>query len=109
MKRPLKALYEEAGFAMPGDDVQRFFQGTLRIPNVSHRDVTEEILEIEVGEEDIERIRSLYRMLQEMHRNDPSIADYIQLVMVSLYKHELTTDILRLFKGRIRVQEPRVR
>lgn len=89
--------------------VQRFFQETLRIPNVSHRDVMDEILEMEVGEEDIERVRSLYRMLQEMHRNDPSIADYLRLVTVSLYKHELATNILHLFKGRIRVREPRVR
>ena len=63
---------------MQGDDVLSFFQRTLRIPNVSHRHVTNEIWEMPIGEEDIERLRDLYRMLQEMHWNDPSIADYLR-------------------------------
>ena len=108
-KRPLKALYEGAGFAVSGGDIQEFFQGTLRIPNISHADVTDEIWEMKAGEVDIERVHSLYRMLQETHQNDSNIADYLRLVMVSLYKHELSADIIRLFKERIRVQGPRVR
>ena len=77
-KLPLKALYEEAGIEVGRDDIRQFFQGTLRIPNVTHQDLTNEIWEVQGGEESIERIRSLYGMLQEMHQNDPSVADYLR-------------------------------
>lgn len=78
LKLPLKELYEEAGIDVERDGIRQFFQGTLRIPNVTHRDVTNEIYEVQVGEGQIEQIRSLYGMLQGMHHNDPRIADYLR-------------------------------
>ena len=75
---PLKALYSRAGVDVEGDDSMRqFFQRTLRIPDISHEHIVEE-LEYMDEQPDADTVGNLYRLLQGMCESDPSIASSLQ-------------------------------
>lgn len=75
---PLKALYRRAGMNVAGDEMRLFFQRTLRIPNISHEHIMDELEHIVCGLSDTESVRDLYGMLQEMYEADQDIAESIQ-------------------------------
>lgn len=79
------ALYLAAGFEADGDGVRRFVQDTLQIPNVSHEDIIAELQHLAAsqqpeGANTVERVGSLYRLLQDMYRADPEIASYLRYI-----------------------------
>ena len=70
-KRPLKALYVAAGLDADNNDVQRFFQDTLGIPNISHEHIIVELQHLATsdhpeGTNILEKVRNLYHLLQDL-------------------------------------------
>lgn len=72
-KYPLKALYESAGLGAHLEDMRQFFQGTLRVPDISHNDVIEE-LKCMREDENGQNVSDVYRLIQKMHAADNSIS-----------------------------------
>lgn len=76
--RPLKALYKQAGMDVGDDGTQQFFQRTLRIPNISHKHIIDELEHMVGRQPDTDTVRNLYRMLQEMYETDQDIAESLR-------------------------------
>ncbi len=79
--RPLKALYSAAGMDVEGegDCIRQFFQGTLRIPNISHEHILKELQDTDrQQQQDIQTVRNLYQLLQDMYQADPTIAESLR-------------------------------
>ena len=64
---------------MEGDSLRQFFQGTLRIPNISHEHIFQELDNMDEPP-DADTVGNLYRLLQNMCESDPSIESSLRLV-----------------------------
>jgi hypothetical protein len=78
---PLRALYSKAmaNTKVEMDGLRQFFQGTLRIPNISYTHIIEELKAISKEETvSLDTVRNLYQLLQEEHRADPIISESLR-------------------------------
>lgn len=78
-KYPLKAVYSRFGIDVDGgNSLRHFFQGTLRIPDISHEHIVDELSDMRGKSRDANTVANLYRLLQGLYEADPNIADGIR-------------------------------
>lgn len=75
------------------DDLQSFFKGTLRIPDVSHTHIIEELEYCHDERVAIEFVRELYKLLQDMWRADSGISGYLLYAMATLVPYYHTVEL----------------
>lgn len=87
IKRPLKALYQAVRVTAEGEYARKFLQDILRVPNLSHVHIIEELQAMNGRQPESRKVVALYRLLEEFYQAEKGIMNSIRYFVQSPSLH----------------------